>query len=108
MKRDSPAAESAVTSFQGITHTDRIPTSTVACDHFILKDSIRTYAGGTILFSTLVVTCANAINNSVITVRNLLPIVVENTTTGSEFPVAAVTRSPMSPMNSVTGRIAIV
>ena len=60
------------------------------------------------MFSTLVVTWANAINSNVTTVRNLLPMVVENTTTGSLLPVAAVTSSPINPINSVTGRMATV
>ena len=58
------------------------------------------------LLSTFVLTCANAMNNSVSTVRNLLSIVLVNTATGSLLPVAAVTSRPIRPMNSVTGKIA--
>ena len=87
---------------------DKTPSITVQCFHGSLKVSINTYDGGTMLFKTFVVTCANAMNNNVTIVRNLLFIVVENTAIGSLFPVAAVTKSPINPINNVTGRIAAV
>ena len=85
-----------------------MPTITVASFQFTLKDSIRMYEGGTTLLSTFVETCANAMNSSVMIVSHLLPIVSENTTTGSELPVAVDVRNPIRPMNTVTGRIATV
>ncbi len=47
------------------------------------------------MFSTLVVTCANAINNSVITVGTCFPIVVEGRLLG-RISCAAVTKSDES------------
>ena len=80
----------------------------VAHDHLMLKVSTSTYAGGTMLLRTLVVTWAKAMKASVRIVKSLEFIVVENTATGSELPVAAVTSRPIKPMNKVTGRIARV
>lgn len=59
------------------------------------------------MFSTLVVTCANAMNSNVTTMSTVLSTALANTSIGSTTPVAPETMSPMRPMNTVTGRIDI-
>ena len=52
-----------------------------------------------------VVTCAKAMNSSVTTSSTGLSTALEKTRIGSTSPVAEDTISPISPMNSVAGRI---